>query len=138
MKINKILTIICFVLLLISCGESQEREGQRQPLFSPSGKFIAEMPISKSNHNLDYPVWTPKIKDKDGKTIYEDNESDLSGYHNSYWDWDNYDRLWIYNSDTGEVTYYYISDGKYKKEIYATQDSSLIPPEIIRKKINIK
>ncbi len=98
------------------------------------------MPISKSNKNLDYPVWTPTIKDKNGKIIYTDQSSNLSGYHNSYWDWgvipeNGNDILWVYNSDIGEVTNYYTKNGNWKKSIYDIKNGKLNPPEIIKKNL---
>ncbi len=117
-----------------------QKEGQKQPLVSPSGEYTVEMPISKSNKNLDYPVWTPTIKNKSGEIVYSDVSSNLSGYHNSYWDWGTIpetggDDLWVYNSDIGEVTRYYLSYGTWKKAVFDTKKGKLEPPEIIKKKI---
>ena len=49
---------------LASCGRPSQKEGQVQPLTSPSGKYTVEMPILRSNPDVDYPVWTPTIKNK--------------------------------------------------------------------------
>ena len=131
---------ILLMVLLFACRPLPEKEGQKQPLLALSGNYSVEMPISKSNKELDYPVWTPIIKNKSGEIVYKDNFSNLSGYHNSYWDWgkiyeNGNDILWVYNSDTGEVTTYYLSYGKWEKAIYDTKKGKLDPPEIIKKKI---
>ena len=125
-----------------ACGFLPHKEGQKQPLLSPSGNYIVEKPILKSNKNLDYPVWTPIIKNKTGEILYTDNYSNLSGAHNSYWDWSinniGNDILWVYNSDIGEVTIYYLSYGKWQKSVYDTIKGKREPPEIKRRKfINI-
>jgi hypothetical protein len=126
------------MVFFAACGPFFQKEGQKQPLRSPSGKYTVEMPISHSNYNLHYPVWTPTIKNKNGESIYTDNLSTLSGYHNSYWDWneDNLgnDVLWVYNSDTGRVFIYYMSSGKWEKSEYDIDKGELNPPAIIKKK----
>lgn len=135
----KILNLVLLIIFLVSCRDRSVREGQSQPLLSPSGNFSVEMPIMKSNQELDYPVWTPTIKDINGEIVYKDNSSTLSGYHNSYWDWstDNNgnDILWIYNSDDGIIYIYYYYADSWEKEIYNTDNDELDPPEIIKKKI---
>ncbi len=137
MKTIKIIMVILLAFLMVSCGRHQAKEGQTQPLSSPTGNYIIEMPTYKSNRGLNYPVWTPTIKDKSGKTIYKDNSSELSGYHNSYWDWDKDDRLWIYNSDVGSVDIYYLKNGKWIKEKYDRQTNKLNPPGIVKFKLQI-
>jgi len=138
-KFKKIFLILLPVILLSGCRTKHSNEGQIQPLTSPTGEFIVEMPILKSNSRLDYPVWTPTIKDKLGNIVYSDNSSNLSGYHKSYWDWGTIpetgaDNLWVYNSDTGEVTVYYSSYGEWEKAIIDMKKEKLEPPEIIKKK----
>ncbi len=103
------------------------------------------MPISKSNKNLSYPVWTPTIKNQKGKTVYEDLSSNLSGYHNSYWEWgqnpeSKRDELWVYNSDIGEVTLYFTNGNKWEKIKYAGKKElknrvKYELPKIIKKKL---
>jgi hypothetical protein len=130
--------ILLIVFIAGRCFLLQE-EGQKQPLLSPSGNYTVEMPIYDSNIDLYYPVWTPTIRNRSGELIYTDRSSNLSGYHNSYWSWNTNnvgnDVLWVYNSDFGEVTMYYLNDGKWEKTKYDIEQGELNPPEIINKKI---
>ena len=137
-KLN-IIAIIFLIAFFSGKGLLFEVAGQKQPLVAPSGNYTVEVPISHSNKDLTYPVWTPTIRNSAGEIVYTDRSSKLSGYHNSYWSWntDNAgnDVLWIYNSDVQRVTIYYLSEGKWEKTIYDTEESELDPPEIIKKKI---
>ncbi len=115
-----------------------EKEGQQQPLSSPTGTYIVEMPILSSNTALDYPVWTPTIKNAEGEIVYKDLSSNLSGYHSSYWEWKRNDEkqrdeLWVYNSDLGEVTVYYIDNDTWQKTNPQPQDE---PPHLIKEKLH--
>jgi hypothetical protein len=138
-KLKHIIPML-LVVFFAACGLLPQKEGQKQPLVSPSGHYTIEMPILRSNRNLDYPVWTPTIKNKRGEIIYTDSLSTLSGYHSSYWDWskDNSgnDILWVYDSDNGTVFIYRMSYGKWKKSKYDIEKGELNPPEIIGKKLH--
>jgi len=136
----KIYFLISLVILtLFSCISKTNNDGQKQGLISPSGNFKVYMPIRKSNKRLSSPVWTPIIKNYKGQIVYIDETSNLSGHHNSYWDWNinnlNYDILWVYNSDDGSVLIFYRSYGKWGKCYFDIKKGKLIPPKIINKKI---
>jgi hypothetical protein len=60
-------------------------------------------------------VWKVTISDQDGKLLYKDENSELVGYLNAYWLWDGQDRVWLYNSDTGQVFFWELSDGEWPK-----------------------
>jgi hypothetical protein len=104
------------------------------------------MPIEKSNRNVNYPVWTPTIKNANGEVVYRDTASTLSGYHNSYWDWcagsesdeKTSDILWIYNSDNGEVLRYSQSKGQWRREAWDATKNTTPLPGVISAKINRK
>ncbi len=142
MKFQKITIYLTLIILLSACTERTQREGQKQPLLSPSGEYTVEMPILKSNKKLDYDVWTPTIKNTKGDIVYTDFSSNLSGYHNSYWDWgrnpeNGSDELWVYNSDIGEVTRYHFSNNQWRKDNFKTRND--LPeaqlPKIIQTKV---
>jgi hypothetical protein len=133
-------------LLLGSCGRQAATPGQRQSHVSPSGAYSVEMPIGESNKEVDYPVWTPTIKNAKGEVVYKDTASALSGYHNSYWDWSTSpesnenasDVLWVYNSDNGEVLRYLQSKGEWRREAWDTTKGMTPLPAVISSKINRK
>jgi len=132
--------ISLFMLILTASCFLSGRKGQKQGLVSPSGNYVAYMPIEPSkNVDMKVPVWTPSLKDKKGKLLYRDENSDLSGYHNSYWDWNGQntgiERFWVYNSDTGVVTVYYQEGKKWIKKIYDKKKDKIRPPGIIREKL---
>ncbi len=98
------------------------------------------MPVGKTNDNLYYPVWTPTIMDTEGRVLFRDESSTLSGFHNSYWQWsegpDEKDIFWIYDSDTGYVFLYRESEGKWIKRQYFGEPDDPGPPKIIREKLS--
>ncbi len=137
--IKKIIICCTATIFLTACTTRRTpKKGQEQPLSSPSGAYTVEMPILESNKKIDYPVWTPTIKNEDGEIIYTDSSSNLSGYHNSYWDWkrnfeEERDELWVYNSDLGEVTRYYMNNGKWQKVKVQAKNEA---PKIIQEKLH--
>lgn len=116
------------------------KPGQEQGLASPSGKYTISMPIREAKNPGENPVWTPIIKNESGNIVFEDSESKLSGYHNSYWQWstipeNGLDDLWIYNSDNGNVWHYYQSFGQWHKTLFDLDKGKLEPPPMIHAQI---
>lgn len=142
MQSSVVILSLIFIPLISGCGiaggrapakriQCAPRQGQKQPLVSPSGMYVVEMPILKSNQTQ--PLWTPIIKNAKGETLFTDRQSGLSGYHNSYWTWSDSDALWVYNSDDGGATKYFMQDGRWQKLNFRNLDNSCDPPDMIKK-----
>jgi hypothetical protein len=101
---------VMLAMTLLGCVTRQRRPNQRQPLPSPSGKYVLTVPIepNPNYHNSD--VWKVTISDANGTVLYKDESSKYVGHLNVYWVWDEADRAWLYNSDDGEV-YFWEFDG---------------------------
>lgn len=91
------------------------KENHRQPSTSPSGKYVLTLPIEKNPayHNTD--VWKVTIATPDGKILYKDYASEFVGHLNVYWVWDADDRVWLYNSDDGQVYFWEFDGTKWVK-----------------------
>jgi hypothetical protein len=112
--------LIVFILSFVP-STGRQRENQRSPVTSPNGLYILEVPIENR-------LWTVKIFDQQHRLLYADQDSDFLGRFNSYWNWDKNNRVWMYNSDNGEIDYWESRAGKWQKQTWNQQDSSLEPP----------
>jgi hypothetical protein len=115
--------ILVFIWTLLPSDERQ-RENQRSPATSPNGAYILEVPIEQR-------VWTVKIFDQRHRLLYVDQDSEFLGRFNSYWHWDKNNRVWLYNSDNGEIVFWEVLAGEWRKQRWdRTQGSgaSLKPP----------
>jgi hypothetical protein len=107
---------IHLMIILSSTGCNNERsELQIQNLESPSKKYILEMPILEKDE-MHY--WTLIIKDKSGKLLYKDLDSDFVGYLNIYWCWDEHDNVWVYNSDNGFTYFWRNVNNEWEKVLW--------------------
>ena len=91
---------------------------QQQSSVSPSSRYVLTVPIEPNETNPEYAntrVWKVTICDQDGNLLYKDDESEFVGYLNAYWVWGGQDRVWLYNSDTGRVFFWELSDGEWHK-----------------------
>lgn len=89
-----ILPSILFVILpLLGLGPPQP-VNKKNPAVSPSGSYKAI--ISSPT-----PCWVVRIDGDSGQTFKQ--ETDFVSHLNIYWIWDSSDRLWVYNSDDGQV-----------------------------------
>jgi len=89
---------------------SHQKPNQRQPLKSPSGKYVLTVPIERSKERRDLlgfgsPYRHVTISDPNGNVLYRDPEEYFPEWFGTYWVWDEEDRVWLYGSDTG--TFYY-------------------------------
>ena len=100
--------------------QGQQKENQRSPVASPNGLYILEVPIENRR-------WTVKIFDQAHTLLYADADSNFFGRFNSYWAWDKDSRVWLYNSDNGQIFYWESVAGQWKKHPYDT-DPTLKPP----------
>jgi hypothetical protein len=115
---------LILVLMLVSPfikidQSSHQKPNQRQPLTSPSSKYVLTVPIERSKErrgSLGFgpPYWHVTISDPNGNVLYRDSEEDFPGWFNSYWVWDEEDRVWLYGSDSGTV-FYECVDGIWKR-----------------------
>ena len=103
------------VLMLVSPfikidRSTHQKPNRRQPLTSPSGKYVLTVPIERSKERrgslgFGSPYWHVTISDPNGSVLYRDPEEDFPGWFGTYWVWDEEDRVWLYGSDTGTVFY---------------------------------
>ena len=89
---------------------THQKPNQRQPLTSPSGKYVLTVPIERSKERrsslgFGSPYWHVTISDPNGNVLYRDPEEDFPGRFGTYWVWDKEDRVWLYGSDAGTVFY---------------------------------
>jgi len=99
-------TLSMLVLSLPSCRDRQ-RASPRQPLVSPSGKYVLTVPIEEHDKaGYAHRWWIVTIADAQGNRLYRDSDSRCSGWHRAYWVWDSSDRVWLYNSDDGRVFFW--------------------------------
>ena len=103
--------ILVLVSLFVKTDESSHREpNKRQPLTSPSGKYVLTVPIERSKEErgplgFGEPYRHVTISDPNGNILYCDLEKDFPGWFGTYWVWDEKDLVWIFGSDSG--TFYY-------------------------------
>ena len=91
---------------------------QRNKIKTGNGTQWLTVPIERNELNPEYHntrVWKVTISDPDDYLLYKDDESGFVGYLNVYWVWDSEDRVWLYNSDTGQVFFWELADGEWLK-----------------------
>ncbi len=115
-KVSEVALLLCCLAALLtpacsrSCQAPAERPNQRSPLASPSGRFVAHVPVLEVE-NRDFRSYrTPRITDADGLVLLEDYEG-FPAWFSVYWMWDSADRLWLYNSDDGAIWVYEVAGG---------------------------
>lgn len=101
----KAVHLMCLALTLVdtSCGRNYQNRNQEQPLTSPSGKYVLTVPIETVEDTHRY--WRVTITDVNGHLLFKD-DSRFVGNLNVYWVWDEHDRVWLRNSDTGFIYYW--------------------------------
>jgi hypothetical protein len=100
-----------------------QKPNQREPLPSPSDKYVLSVPIERSERDkgpLGYgmPYWHVTISDPNGKVLYRDSDEQFHGIHNVYWTWGDDDRAWLYNSDDGAVYFYELTNETWQKGMW--------------------
>ena len=130
------LALIIFTYLL---PEPLGLPNQVQNQKSPSGNYILTVPIEKSiatSNYHGYRVWMVTIRNVNNKIEYKDKESNFLGHFNSYWVWDKDDRVWLYNSDNGNVYFWEKLNETWEKHHWGQNHTRQIsrdlnPPEIL-------
>jgi hypothetical protein len=89
-----VLPSVLFVTLPLLGVRPPQPVNKKNPAVSPSGAYKAI--ISSPT-----PCWIVRIDDDAGQIFKE--ETDFVSHLNIYWIWDSSDRLWVYNSDDGQV-----------------------------------
>lgn len=89
-----IMPSVLLVVLPILGVRPPQPANKKNPAVSPSGLY-------KATISSPTPNWIVRIDDDAGRTFKE--ETDFVSHLNIYWIWDSNDRLWIYNSDDGQV-----------------------------------
>lgn len=125
------------VLVLSGCDQANKPlVNHRQPLLSPSGRYVLTVPIEENSVNPAYnqtKVWKITISDTEGRMLYTDEASEFVGYLMVYWLWDREDRVWLYTSDTGDVFYWELDDKgwtklKWEEGTGLEKEDDLVPP----------
>lgn len=111
---------------------------QQQDLVSPGSNFVLSVPIEISTPNREgkqYHVWKVTIRDLGGTVRYKDEDSQMTGILNVYWGWDAESRVWLYNSDDGQVWRWHLEDGTWREKKMDNEDGmpDWILPEYARK-----
>jgi hypothetical protein len=117
------------VILFVSCTRGEvDRPNQRQRFQSPSGRYVVNVPIERDAQD-NHRYWRVTILDEKGVVVFKD-DSKFVGNLNVYWYWDQNDRLWLANSDNGNI-YYWETDknGNWQRSQWSKdKKQSLIPP----------
>ena len=127
---NLSLTVLSsLVMLLGSCTTATvDKPNQRQRFQSPSGRYIVNVPIERDAQD-NHLYWRVTISDEKGVVVFKD-DSKFVGNLNVYWYWGKNDRLWLANSDNGNI-YYWENDnnGNWRRtEWNQDKTQSLVPP----------
>lgn len=134
------LAVLALVLPIAGCpcrSRRPTRPNQEQPSVSPNGKYVVTVPIERNPNYRNTPVWKVTICDTQGNRVYKDEDSHFVGHLNVYWIWDETDRLWLYNSDTGDVLLWEADrSGEWTKTKWGhghtrTINRDLVPPEAL-------
>lgn len=117
------------VILIVGCTTTEiDKPNQRQRLPSPSGRYVVNVPIERSAED-NHQYWRVTISDAKGVVLFKD-DSKFVGNLNVYWYWDKDDRLWLVNSDNGNI-YYWVTDknGNWQRtEWHDDKTQPLRPP----------
>ncbi len=115
-------------MAFFSCRERSRN--QTSPLPSLSGKYVLTVPVVREERGGFESFWKVTISDSEGKLLYTDEEG-FPARFNVYWVWDEDDRVWLYNSDDGNIFYWEFQD-KWVKNEYDEHNSPLkIPPLLL-------
>ena len=112
---------ILLLLGLLIPSSSCSRPDQEQRLASPDGRH--ELRLSVHDHR-----WIVAIHAASGEREYRDEQSELLARFNVYRGWDDESRLWLYNSDDGQVYYWERGAQGWKKQVWDRARSTLKPP----------
>jgi hypothetical protein len=134
-----LMLILMVISPLIRMGQSShQKPNQRQPVISPSGKYVLTVPIERSKRHkgplgFGSPYWHVTISDPNGEVVYRDPEEDFPGWFGTYWVWDEEDRVWLFGSDYGTV-FYECADGIWTRYQWgsgktAHVEKDIVPPE---------
>lgn len=124
----KAVHLMCLVLALVdtSCGRNYQNRNQEQPLSSPSGKYVLTVPIETVEDTHRY--WRVTITDVNGHLLFKD-DSRFVGNLNVYWVWDEHDRVWLRNSDTGFIYYWELDQQSgWQRHQWEQNPNCLFPP----------
>lgn len=93
--------------------EARKAAAQVSPAPSPDGRHVARVDI------LEHPCvkgfdacWVVSVQRRDGGEVFRDAEGFPARFH-VYWKWDAAGRLWLYNSDDGDLVVYRQHDGRW-------------------------
>ena len=133
MKSRRDLLLFVVLFVLTGCARRPAPANHRQPLVSPSGKYVLTLPIERAPAYANARVWKVTISDRQGDVLYKDNTSTFVGYLMVYWIWDAADRVWLYNSDDGRTFFWELTDGKWVKKEWTKDEGertvrALAPP----------
>ena len=114
---------------------SHQKPNKRQPLTSPSGKYVLTVPIERSKVDrgplgFGEHYWYVTILDTNGNIVYRDIEEDFPGRFGTYWIWDEKDRVWIFASDEGIFYYECINDIWTRHYWGESSNDDIAPPGI--------
>ena len=127
--------LILVALLASGCRSSNDTPvNLPQSLVSPSGRYILKMRIEEHEVNPDYSgtqVWKVTILDSEDQVVYKDDGSEFVGSLMVYWLWDAEDRVWLYNSDTGEVYFWELMNQAWVKTKWGAGKEREIDREIV-------
>ena len=121
LRLNPILRTVAYLFPFIAMVglplagfKPPQPANKRYPAESPSGEYTARVSAPGE-------YWTVTIKGKDGSSFTED--TNFVGHLNVYWCWDESERLWVYNSDDGQLHYWQHDDSTWKHvEMGSTSD----------------
>jgi len=83
-------------------------------MLSPTKRYTAEI-------SVDERVWHVLFTDRETGAQYE-GTTDFLAWLNVYWQWDNQDRLWAYNSDDGRIWYWMHDGSRWVQTAYGSDD----------------
>jgi hypothetical protein len=103
---------ILFVSMVIVKKAWMQEPNRRQPLISPSGKYILTVPLERSGVRA-RPIWgsAPQawhvtIAERNGTVVYRDPANYFPRESRLYWAWDANDRVWLYDGERHGVCFY--------------------------------
>ncbi len=117
---KRVWLIQLLVVLIAGCSPQPMPINQQQPLTSPSGSYILTVPIEKNPAYNNTSVWKVTITDKTRNLLYKDEASEFVGNLKVYWQWDEDDRVWLYNSDTGYVYFWEQDNNVWVKTLWGS------------------
>jgi hypothetical protein len=91
---------IVLVAVVLVLPRKPPKPNQAPDRIAPSGAYRLQVPIEDD-------CWRVTISTADGNRVeYRDKDSKFLGWFNVYWCWDSADRVWLYNSDDGQVYFW--------------------------------